>query len=356
MKSAPSPAADNPPTIALTAGEPAGIGPDLIIQLAQRPCSAQRVVIADPELLHARARQLGLPLRLLPYPDVQRPNADILPQPGELFCLPIPLHARVTAGTLDPENSSSVLEGLGRAADGALSGEFAAIVTAPVHKGVIAQSGYPFTGHTEWFAERAGVGKPVMLLLTDTLRVALVTTHLPLREVADAITPERLERTLSILHAHLQDYLGLDDPTILVCGLNPHAGEQGVLGDEEIRIIMPVLEHMRATGMRLLGPAPADTAFTPAMLEHCDAVLAMYHDQGLPVLKHAGFGRAVNLTLGLPFVRTSVDHGTALDLAGTGRADCGSLIAAEDLAIRIAIRSLNRHSPTTPAKWAARAS
>jgi len=330
--------APSPLRIALTAGEPAGIGPDLIIQLAQHPCAAHRIVLANPDLLEERAQQLGLPLRLLPYPGEQALGEEALRKPGELFCVPTPLYHRVRPGTLDPGNAAAVLDGLARAADGALSGEFDAIVTAPVHKGVIAQSGYPFTGHTEWFAERAGVGKPVMLLLTDTLRVALVTTHLPLREVADAITPARLERTLSILHVHLQDYLGLNDPTILVCGLNPHAGEQGVLGDEEIRIITPVLERLRAAGMRLQGPAPADTAFTPAMLERCDAVLAMYHDQGLPVLKHAGFGRAVNLTLGLPFVRTSVDHGTALELAGTGRADCGSLIAAEQLAIRIAVR------------------
>lgn len=330
--------AAKPLRIALTAGEPAGIGPDLIIQLVQQPSSVHRIAIADPDVLRERAQQLGLPLQLLPYPGEDNLGQESVPESGTLWCLPIPTPHRVHPGALDQENAAAVLATLGRAADGALSGEFDAIVTAPVHKGVIAQAGYPFTGHTEWFAERAGVSKPVMLLLADTLRVALVTTHLPLREVADAITPARLERCLSILHAYLQDYLGLNDPRILVCGLNPHAGEQGVLGDEEIRVISPVLERLRAAGMRLQGPAPADTAFTPAMLAHCDAVLAMYHDQGLPVLKHAGFGRAVNLTLGLPFVRTSVDHGTALELAGTGRADCGSLMAAEQLAIRIATR------------------
>lgn len=328
-----APSASRPaPRIAITVGEPAGIGPDLIAQIAQQPSVAERVVIGDPEVLQARAEQLGLPLRLLM---TETPGEPAATPPGTLQCFPVPVRSPVTPGVLNPNNAEHVLDVLAHAADGALQGVFDAIVTGPVHKGVIHHAGYPFSGHTEWFAERAGSGRPVMLLVAGTLRVALVTTHLPLRAVPDSITRDRLEHSLRVLEHHLRRFFGLERPSIQVCGLNPHAGEQGTLGGEEIAVIQPVLERLRAEGMDLQGPVPADTAFTPQALDRCDAVLAMYHDQGLAVLKHVGFGNAVNLTLGLPFVRTSVDHGTALSLAGSGLADAGSLRAAEQLALQI---------------------
>lgn len=311
--------------IALTAGEPAGVGPDLCIALAQRPQSAELVVIADPEVLRQRAERLGLPLELLPYDAAATPAATAA---GQLRVLPVPAPAAVEPGRLEPANADYVLATLERAGRGCLAGEFAAVVTAPVHKGVINDAGVGFTGHTEFFAELTGAELPVMMLAADRLRVALVTTHLPLRAVADAVTAERLARVLHILDADLRDKFGLSRPRILVCGLNPHAGEGGHLGREEIEVIEPVLARLRGEGMDLVGPLPADTLFTPRQLAGADAVLAMYHDQGLPVLKHAGFGHAVNITLGLPIIRTSVDHGTALDLAGTGRAEAGSLLAA----------------------------
>ncbi|MFP4682287.1 MAG: 4-hydroxythreonine-4-phosphate dehydrogenase PdxA [Ectothiorhodospira sp.] len=322
------------PRIAITPGEPAGIGPDLVATLAAEPCPAQRVVIGDPDVIMERARQLGLPLRLTPLDPLTPPRPD---PAGTLHVWPGCTAPRpVTAGRLDPGNAGYVLQTLREAVDGCLDGTFQALVTGPVHKGVINEAGIPFTGHTEFLAQRCQAPLPVMMLAADDLRVALVTTHLPLGRVAEHITPERLETVLRVLDRDLRTRFGLPHPRILVCGLNPHAGEGGHLGDEEIRIIEPVLQRLRAEGMTLTGPVPADTAFTPRSLEGVDAVLAMYHDQGLPVLKHAGFGHAVNITLGLPILRTSVDHGTALDRAGTGRADPGSLHEALDLAIRLA--------------------
>ncbi len=319
--------------LALTAGEPAGIGPDLLLQLAAQPSGAQRVVIADPEVLEQRARQLGLVVRLAGF----SPDAPRRPTPaGVLEVSPVPAAAPVQAGRLDPANAGHVLALLETAAAGCIDGRFDAMVTGPVHKGVINQAGHAFTGHTEWLAQRAGGLRPVMMLTAGSLRVALATTHLPLRAVADAITQELLTEVLTILDHDLRRDFGIARPRIVVCGLNPHAGEQGVLGHEDADIIAPALAALRRRGLDLRGPLPADTAFTPRILSGADAVLAMYHDQGLPVLKHAGFGHAVNVTLGLPFIRTSVDHGTALDLAGTGRAEPGSFLAAERLAAELA--------------------
>lgn len=321
------------PRLALTPGEPAGIGPDLCIMAAQRPHPAELVAIADPDLLAERARQLGLPLRLIPFDPQTAPKAQ---RAGELHILATPLLQTAVAGELNPANSRYVLETLEHAGQGCLDGRFAAIVTAPVHKGVINDAGIPFTGHTEFFAELTKAPLPVMMLAADQLRVALATTHLPLKDVAAAITPQRLRQVLRILEHDLRVKYGILRPRILVCGLNPHAGEGGHLGHEEIDVIEPVLQELRAEGLNLIGPLPADTLFTPRQLDGADAVLAMYHDQGLPVLKYAGFGHAVNITLGLPIVRTSVDHGTALDLAGTGRAESGSLEAAIAEAIALA--------------------
>lgn len=322
------------PRIAITPGEPAGIGPDLVAMLAQEPCPAQRVVIGDPLVLQDRAAALGLPLTLAPFEPDSPPHADL---PG---CLSIvgdcQVNRPVRAGQLDPANGDYVLKTLRRAADGCLAGTFDALVTGPVHKGVINTAGIPFTGHTEYLAERCRAPMPVMMLAAGPLRVALATTHLPLSRVAAEITPARLLSVLRVLHQDLRARFGLPRPRILVCGLNPHAGEGGHLGDEEIRVIAPVLEQLRTEGMDLRGPLPADTLFTERYLGEADAVLAMYHDQGLPVLKHAGFGRAVNITLGLPIIRTSVDHGTALELAGTGRAEVGSFVEALSLAIHLA--------------------
>ncbi len=331
------------PRLALTAGEPAGIGPDLLVALAQEASPCQRVALGDPEVLAARAHHLRLPLNLTVF-DPERPRTRT-PAHG-LEVLPVATAAPVHAGRLDPENAAHVLELLARAADGCLAGQFDAMVTGPVHKGVINTFDHAFTGHTEWLAARAGAPMPVMMLATETLRVALVTTHLPLRAVPDAITRERLETIIRVLDHDLRRDFGLAEPRIAVCGLNPHAGEDGVLGSEEIEIITPTLNTLRAEGLHLRGPLPADTAFTPRALAQSDAVLAMYHDQGLPVLKHAGFGAAVNVTLGLPFVRTSVDHGTALDLAGTGRAEAGSFRAAEHLARDLATRAVAHRDPS----------
>ena len=321
--------------IVLSVGEPAGIGPDLAVLAAQGTRNYELTAYADPVLLRQRASQLGLPLTL------ETVDADSTPVPGTagtLRVVPVPLKAPVVAGRLDKTNAEYVLEALGAACDACAAGKAAALVTAPVHKGIINDAGIAFSGHTEWLASRLGVELPVMLLMADTLRVALVTTHLPLAAVPETITPARLEKTLRILAAGLDRDFGINRPHILVLGLNPHAGENGHLGTEEQTICVPTLERLRAEGFDLEGPLPADTAFIPAHLAHADGVLAMYHDQGLPVLKHAGFGHAVNVTLGLPIVRTSVDHGTALDRAGTGRADFGSLEAALALAADIASR------------------
>lgn len=319
------PRAPDLPRIALTPGEPAGIGPDLIIALAQRDHGCALVAIADPALLNARAAQLGLPLKLHTYDATAVRCAS---RAGELTVLPVALAAPALAGTLDVRNARYVLATLEQAAQGCLLQEFDAVVTAPVQKSVINDAGVAFSGHTEFFQEKAGVPRVVMMLACPGLRVALVTTHLPLREVPSAISQKLLHEVLGILVHDLRTRFGIAAPRLLVAGLNPHAGESGHLGREEIDTIIPALQSFPDKNCTLLGPLPADTLFTPKYLDHADAVLAMYHDQGLPVLKYKGFGHAVNITLGLPFIRSSVDHGTALDLAGTGRADSGSLEAA----------------------------
>ncbi|MBP8214300.1 MAG: 4-hydroxythreonine-4-phosphate dehydrogenase PdxA [Propionivibrio sp.] len=323
------------PVIAITSGEPAGIGPELCLRLVERDFPAQLVVLADRTLLAARAKAVGISGDGLKLRDwihgqpSQKGTLDVLHQPLSVLSLP---------GRLDPANANYVLQLLDRALDGCRSGEFAALVTAPVHKGVINDAGVPFTGHTEYLAEKTNTPQVVMMLAGSNLKVALATTHLPLKDVAAAINEESLEATLRILHADMRSKYGLANPRILVAGLNPHAGEGGYLGMEEIEVISPVLEKLRAEGMTLLGPLPADTMFTPPMLAQGDCVLAMYHDQGLTALKYASFGNGINVTLGLPIIRTSVDHGTALELAGTGRADPGSLFVAVEQAIAMAQR------------------
>jgi 4-hydroxythreonine-4-phosphate dehydrogenase len=317
---------DTPPLI-LTAGEPAGIGPDLCVMLAQAPPVGRIVILADRSVLAARADRLGLPFEA----------PDYVPGGGAPICvLHLPVTAPVQPGILNAANGRYVLETLRRAVAGCLSGEFAGLVTGPVHKGVINEAGVDFTGHTELLAELTGTPRVVMMLAGGGMRVALATTHLPLREVADAITPDGLEETLRILNGGLIRDFGLATPRILVAGLNPHAGEGGHLGREEIEVIEPVLQRLRGEGMDLVGPLPADTLFQRKNLDAADAVLAMYHDQGLPVLKHASFGEGVNITLGLPIIRTSVDHGTALDRAGTGNIDPGSLGVAIETALSMA--------------------
>ena len=316
------------PRLALVAGEPAGIGPELCVQLAQRPRDYALAVFADPRSLRAAADALGLPLRLL--------DADcIATAPGELALVECPHPTHPTFGTPEPANATAVIGAMLSAADGCVRGTFDGLVTGPVHKATINNGGIAYTGTTELLARHAGCAV-VMMLANDTVRVALATTHLPLREVADAITPSALERTLRILHNALRADFGIAQPCIAVLGLNPHAGEAGHLGREEIDLIEPVLAVLRGEGMQLVGPLPADTAFLPAKLRGFDAVLAMYHDQGLPVLKFSGFEHAVNLTLGLPYPRVAVDHGTALELAGRGLADPSSLFAAADTCARIA--------------------
>lgn len=327
------------PRIALTCGEPAGIGPDIIAMLASRMTwPVDMVVIGDPDVLAQRAKRLGVNLRLRPY----NPKESVRPcQAGEIFLDPIQCPAPVIAGQLNVQNAKAVLQTLDRATYGCMSGEFAAMVTAPLHKGIINDAGIPFTGHTEYLAQLTKAPLPVMLLLAGRLRVALATTHLPLKAVSDAITYQGLEQVITILARDLEKHFGIPNPRILVCGLNPHAGEGGHLGREELDTIIPVIRDMQQQGFNLMGPLPADTLFTPRLLEKGDAVLAMFHDQGLPVLKYAGFGQAVNVTLGLPIVRTSVDHGTALDLAGTGKADTGSMSTAIQLALEITQRHIH---------------
>ncbi len=323
-----------PLRIALTPGEPAGIGPDLCLLLAQQAMDIELVIVADPELLEQRAAQLGLPFNYR----VCRPDA--IPEKsaaGELCMLPVALKTEVQHGKLDSRNASYVLETLDQAITGCQSGTFNALVTGPVHKGIINDAGISFSGHTEYLAQATGSPDVIMLLATDELRVALATTHVPLSQVSTLITPDRLQRVIRVLHAGLQTRLGITRPRIQVCGLNPHAGEGGHLGREEIETIIPTLQALREEGFDLDGPIPADTVFTADNITKSDAILAMYHDQGLPVLKHAGFGRAVNITLGLSFIRTSVDHGTALELAGTGHVDTGSLLAAIRSAITMAL-------------------
>ena len=319
--------------IALTPGEPAGIGPDLCIILAQQPQPCEIIVIADPDLLESRAQLLGLPLKIRLYKSEHPPKKQL---PGTITVLPVRLATNVQPGIPDLHNADYVLATIRKATQGCLDRQFCAMVTGPVHKGIINDAGIPFSGHTEYIADITG-GHPVMMLATSGLRVALVTTHIPLSAVSQAITRPRLTIVINLLYQELQKRFSLRNPRILVCGLNPHAGENGHLGVEEIEIIEPVLNHLRKQGIDLKGPLPADTLFTPKYLKSADAVLAMYHDQGLPVLKHKGFGRAVNITLGLPMIRTSVDHGTALDLVGAGSADCGSL----QLAIKTALQMAN---------------
>ena len=313
--------------LALTVGEPAGIGPDLVALLARTRRAQPWVCVGDPALLTDRARRLGIALELRSWV----PGEPAAVEAGVISVLAVPLVRVPECGTPDPANARALLAMLDRAVDGCAAGEFAALVTGPLQKSTINEAGIPFTGHTEYLAERAG-GTPVMLLVAGTLRVALVTTHLPLRAVADAVTAERVTRTIEILEHDLRTRFGLRAPRIAVLGLNPHAGEAGHLGREELDVIAPALDGLRARGLQLIGPLAADTAFTPAARADYDAVLAMYHDQGLTALKTAGFGEAVNCTLGLPIVRTSVDHGTALDRAGTGRVETGSLTAAIELA------------------------
>lgn len=320
------------PRIAITTGEPAGIGPDLVLAIALKEWPAELVVVADPQLLQQRAKQLGLAVELETV-DLSTPAQRH--RPGSLKVLPLSLAAPCQPGTLNPANAPYVLATLQHAVTGCLEQRFQAMVTAPVQKSVINDAGIPFSGHTEFLAEATHTAQVVMMLATRELRVALATTHLPLAAVPAAITAELLEKTLAILAHDLRSKFGLDAPRIAVLGLNPHAGEGGHLGREEIDTIIPALDRLRAQGMNLLGPLPADTAFNPKVLEQVDAVFAMYHDQGLPVLKYAGFGKAINITLGLPIIRTSVDHGTALDLAGSGTADAGSLEQALAIAIEM---------------------
>ena len=320
------------PTLALTAGEPAGIGPDLCIALSHQELPCRLSVLGDIDVLRARAAQLDVHVNFI--------TTETIPahQPGSLHVRHLPVAALVTPGVLDARNSAHVLALLDAALAGCMDGTYHAVVTAPVHKGIINDAGFAFTGHTEYLADHSGTQKVVMMLAGGGLRVALATTHLPLREVADAITPELLTEVIRILHDDLQNKFGIALPRILVAGLNPHAGESGHLGREELDIIEPTLDRLRAQGLNLVGPLPADTLFSRIRHDPCDAVLAMYHDQGLPVLKYASFGAGVNITLGLPFIRTSVDHGTALDLAGTGRAEVGSLLMAIEVAMDMVSR------------------
>jgi 4-hydroxythreonine-4-phosphate dehydrogenase len=324
------------PLIAVTAGEPAGIGPDLCVMLAHQALDAQLVVVANTEMLQARAKSLNVTINTVAYDaTINQVHAGN----GSLTVLDQAINAPVIAGQLNTNNSDYVLETLKKAALGCIKGEFDAMVTAPVHKGIINDAGIAFSGHTEFLAELTNTAQVVMMLVagnqSNSMRVALATTHLALKDVPQAITRKSLETTIRILHHDLVNKFGIQNPRILVAGLNPHAGEEGYLGREEIEVINPVIINLREEGMNLIGALPADTLFAKHHLKNADAVLAMYHDQGLPVLKHASFGEGVNVTLGLPIIRTSVDHGTALNLAGTGNIEIGSLLAAIELAIQL---------------------
>ena len=315
----------------VTSGEPSGIGPDICLSLADRIDQRPIVVLADLDMLNARAKALNINVELISFSGQQ-----VSSKQDQLYVEHVSLAQDVILGELNPKNSAYVLEQLRRSADYAMSGLSVGVATAPVQKSVINDAGIHFSGHTEYYQEFAGIDRVVMMLATKTLRVALATTHLALRDVPDAITSERLHQVIDILIHDLKTKFKIDDPQILVCGLNPHAGEDGYLGMEEIEVINPVLESYRAKGINMSLSLPADTLFTPENLKDADAVLAMYHDQGLPVLKSQGFGEAINITLGLPFIRTSVDHGTALSLAGTGLAKSSSLHVAVDLALELA--------------------
>ncbi|MEJ2141094.1 MAG: 4-hydroxythreonine-4-phosphate dehydrogenase PdxA [Gammaproteobacteria bacterium] len=323
--------------IAITPGEPAGIGPDLLVRLVQQPQTIELVAIADPQLLSERAAQLGLPLTIETFDPATTAQVN---KTAHLKVFPVALYEPVQCGVLNAGNAAYVLECLDKAVEGCQDNTFAAMVTGPVHKGIINEAGFSFTGHTEYLAEKTNTDQVVMMLTTEGLRVALATTHLPLNKVSEHLTREHLENVIRILHQDLVRRFGLAHPHITVCGLNPHAGEQGHIGHEEITVINPVLDKLRNEGLQLDGPLPADTVFVPYHLSKTDCVLSMYHDQGLPVLKHMGFGQAVNVTLGLPVIRTSVDHGTALEKAGSEEINIGSLQAA----ILQASEMANRHS------------
>ncbi len=332
------------PRIAITSGEPAGIGLDLCVLLAYQAIAAEIIIIADPTALAGRAEQLGLVIQTNSFDKNKAPQVHA--GDGSITLIPIKTKEGVLAGQLNPSNGAYVIEMLSTATDGCLSGLFDAMVTAPVHKGIINQAGMAFTGHTEFLAEQSNTSQVVMMLVGGGMRVALATTHLQLTKVSAAITKETLTKTIRILHTDLVNKFGIQHPRIMVAGLNPHAGEGGYLGDEEIKTITPVLDQLRNEGLGLIGPLPADTMFSEKNIAQTDSFLAMYHDQGLAVLKHASFGEGVNVTLGLPFIRTSVDHGTALDLAGTGNIEIGSLLAAIQLAIDLASTKNTHQSPS----------
>ena len=319
--------------IAITPGEPAGIGPDLVIAIAQKNWPVQLIVVASPTLLKERADALGVNLTFINYDETVAPSAH---QANTLTILPIELGTPCVAGVLDSANGHYVVETLRIACEKNINGEFDAVVTGPVHKGLINKAGIAFSGHTEYFAHQANCADVVMMLATKGLRVALVTTHIPLEYVSRAITGERLKKVAQILHKDLIKKFGIASPKIYVCGINPHAGEDGHLGREEIEVMNPALDELRLEGINVIGPLPADTIFQEKYLSDADAVLSMYHDQGLPVLKYKGFGNSVNITLGLPFIRTSVDHGTAVDLAATNKSDSGSFQQAITTAITLA--------------------
>ena len=318
--------------LVVTAGEPAGIGPELCIALADSVHHADIVVVTDPDMLRSRAALTGIDVAIR---EIDLNELADGRRPGELRVIPQRFPATPECGRPNPDNAQTLLDGLRVAVAGCMDGHFSGLVTAPLQKSTINDAGIPFTGHTEFLAELTKAKRPVMLLVAGELRVALASTHLPLREVGDYLTQDRLREVLQILHDDLRSQFEISSPEIIVCGLNPHAGEGGHLGSEDAEIIAPVIQEFASRGLNIRGPIPADTAFTPAA-GHKDAVLAMYHDQGLPVLKYAGFGHSVNVTLGLPIVRTSVDHGTALDLAGRGKAVPGSLLKAVELAMQIA--------------------
>jgi len=324
--------------IAITSGEPAGIGPELIVKISQQNYRDQLVVIGDPQLFIDSAASLDIKLDLIPFD----PNIKTASQSGQLFFSPVILKTAVAPGTLDSSNSEYVIKTLAQACDGCLSGLYDAMVTPPVHKGIINEACIPFSGHTEFLQQRCSSSEVVMMLATQEMRVALVTTHLPLKDVSSAVTKEKLRQIIDILIADLKSMFAIEQPKVLICGLNPHAGEDGHMGSEEIVTISPVLKEYTDKGIDLIGPLPADTLFTPKYLKDCDAVLAMYHDQGLPVLKYSGFGKAVNITLGLPIIRTSVDHGTAINIAGQGIADTGSLTVAINYASDLAHQGQNK--------------
>lgn len=336
------------PTVAVTAGEPAGIGPDLCVMLVQHKLAARIVIIADRTLLAERARLLNLPFDATEFAAAEPDRGET----GYAVC-DVPLAVPAVPGTLDRANSGYVLRTLEVAADGCVAGTFDAMATAPVHKGVINDAGFAFTGHTEFLAARTGTPQAVMMLVGTDMRVALATTHVPLEGVARRITRQHLDATLRILHRDLEQRFGIPHPRILVAGLNPHAGESGHLGREEIEVIAPVIDALRAQGFDVAGPLAADTLFNRERLARCDCVLAMYHDQGLPVLKYASFGSSVNVTLGVPIIRTSVDHGTALELAGTGEAEVGSLLAAVRLAIELGANEKRRRGAQRPRRGSA---